>query len=178
MVPVLVPLFWFLFLNTMISVQGCQGIIRIFLILVLVSFHFGSIQLQIRWNLKLWHWDLNWLELKLLNIFDTKINKKVYSVLDQHYSWYSYDSNQHDLTLENELYIRYSILAAAGMKHQIDGVISESSLHASWADNDQSTETYDAKYYADKNDILDLCHLHHPTIMGHKMKTPHASSEI
>ena len=117
MVPVLVPLFWFLFLNTMISVQGCQRTIRIFLILVLISFHFSSIQLQIKWNLKLWHWDLNWLELKLLNIFDTKINKKVYLVLDQHYSWYSYDSNQHDLTLENELYIRYSILAAAGMKH-------------------------------------------------------------
>ena len=60
----------------------------------------------------------------------------------------------------------------------MDGVISESSLHVSWADNDQSTETYDAKYYADKNDILDLCHLHHPTIMVSQMKTLHPSSEI
>ena len=48
---------------------------------VLVTFwlHFGSISVQfwpqIRWNLKLWYWNLNWLEPKLLKIFGTKIQK-------------------------------------------------------------------------------------------------------
>ena len=32
-------------------------------------------RLQIRWNLKLWYWNLNWLEPKLLKIFGTKIHK-------------------------------------------------------------------------------------------------------
>ena len=40
---------------------------------------FGTIsapfQLQIRWNLKLWYWNLNWVEPKLLKIFGTKIQK-------------------------------------------------------------------------------------------------------
>ena len=41
-VPVLVPWLWFILLDTRILVQGFQGIICIFLILVLVWFHYGS----------------------------------------------------------------------------------------------------------------------------------------
>ena len=78
-VPVLVPQFWFLTLDIKISVQGFQVVICICLILALVRFHFGSILAlfwpQLRWNLKLWYWNLNWLEPKLLKIFGTKIQK-------------------------------------------------------------------------------------------------------
>ena len=41
-VPVLVPRFWFLLLDTTVSVQGFQEVICICLISVLVRFHFGS----------------------------------------------------------------------------------------------------------------------------------------
>ena len=42
-VPVLVPWLWFILLDTRILVQGFQGIICIFLILVLVWFDFDTI---------------------------------------------------------------------------------------------------------------------------------------
>ena len=49
-IPVLVPQFLFLFLDTRVSVQRSQGVVCSFLISVLVRFHFGSISAP---NLKL-----------------------------------------------------------------------------------------------------------------------------
>ena len=84
-VPVPVPRFQFLLLNTRVSVQGFQEII-------LHLSHFGTssvpFRCQFRWNLKHWYWHLNCMEPKLLKRFgscgiigsgptlETQVNRK------------------------------------------------------------------------------------------------------
>ena len=77
-----VPLyrFWYLGSGSYFSIPGSRYMVFKGLF-AFVSFWycFGSLldpfQLQIRWNLKLWYSNLNWLESKLFKIFGTKIQK-------------------------------------------------------------------------------------------------------
>ena len=72
--------FWHLGSGSLISKPGFRyKVFRGLFAFVSFRYCFGSISVsfwpQIRWNLKLWYWNLNWLEPKLLKNFGTKIKK-------------------------------------------------------------------------------------------------------
>ena len=62
------------------------------------------LRFQIRWNLKLWYWNLNWLESKLIKIFSTNVQASVvyvFSVPAEHYCI----SLHHKSVMETNIYV-------------------------------------------------------------------------